>query len=163
MWIIRIVGFGMTTVAQLIYCPLGRMWFDKPRNSGTWPSSTGDRCPQIPKKLKNRCNATFLFEKTQVKWATQYSTHSQFPFHLKRSKNILLDTRVMSLGLLWGQAYQDKGPCEARAKQWAWFQWIPWPRALPSLKTHSNLGKNWNSIYKQTLIMVHSHLMLSQC
>ncbi len=63
MGITRIVGFGMTTVAQLIYYPLGRIWLNKPRNSGTWPSSRGDTCPQIPKKLKNRCNAAFLFQK----------------------------------------------------------------------------------------------------
>jgi len=98
--ITRIVGFGMTTVAQLIYYPLGRIWLNKPRNSGTWPSSREDRCLQIPKKLKDRCNAAFLFAKTQVKWATQYSTHSQCPFHIKRSKSILLDTRVMSLGFV---------------------------------------------------------------
>ncbi len=100
MGITRIVGFGMTTVAQLIYYPLGRIWLNKPRNSGTWPSSREHRCLQIPKKLKNRCNAAFLFAKTQVKWATQYSTPSQCPFHIKRSKSILLDTRVMSLGFV---------------------------------------------------------------
>jgi hypothetical protein len=53
----------------------------------------------------------------------------------------------MSLGFVLGKAYQDKGPCEARAKHWAWFQRIPWPRALLSLKTHSNLEKNF---YRQT-------------